>query len=88
MKTKQIRHYRREHKLKKMELQEQELDEEVYSQQVQKGFQNTSNIPVDSQGKVFFNTGCAKNSFSTSLDTYDKLWERNKYGFPRGLGLK
>ena len=30
MKTKQIRNYKREFKLRKMELQEQELDEEVY----------------------------------------------------------
>jgi len=32
MKTKQIRHYKREFKLRKMELQEQELDEEILCQ--------------------------------------------------------
>jgi len=71
MKHKQIRHYKREIKVKKMELLEQELDEEVYSQGASTPI-GRLNLDTYSQGKK------DKNYPNTYLESRNEPIERNK----------
>ena len=87
MKTKQIRHYKREFKLKKMELQEQELDEEILCQgKKDKDYPNTY---LETRSKpIERNQGMRIGDVNNHPDINNKLWERNKYGFPKGLEIR
>ena len=107
MKTKQIRHYKREYKVKKMELQEKDYCQE---RKMNSGFcRNGSSVQeitpdINSQGKkdkdypntylesrnepIERNKGVRIGDVDNHPDNNDKLWGRNKYGFPRGLEIK